>query len=51
MTKIEELIEELKSEDSDKESLNQSMKKLSIEREFMEQLKNNIFNNNMYKDL
>jgi hypothetical protein len=51
MTKIEDLVEELKTEDIDKEALTQSMKKLSMEREFMEQLKNNIFNNNMYKDL
>jgi hypothetical protein len=45
------MVDELKNEDVDKEALNQSLKKLSMEREFMEQLKNNIFNNNMYKDL
>jgi hypothetical protein len=51
MTKIEDIVDELKSEDVDKEILNESIKKLSNERDFMEQLKNNIFNNNMYKDI
>jgi hypothetical protein len=39
------VVDELKTEEVNKEVLNESLKKLSIEREFMEQLKNNIFNN------